>query len=111
MVSLLGGKAEVVFGVQLVTRHRAPRLAALLGLGIAALAAASEPSPERVARVVLLIAGRLAGALCVVAPVTAGMGLALATASSQGAPVLDPVAVALAYSACVAACTMAVGPG
>jgi len=143
MVSLLAAKAEVVFGVQLVTRHRAPRLAALLGLGIAALAAASEPSPERVARVVLLIAGtlaavsasrllspgpalaaarivvapwwlvptgRLAGALCVVAPVTAGMGLALATASSQGAPVLGPVAVALAYSACVAACTMAVAP-
>lgn len=60
MVRGLTAKAEVVFGVQLVTRHRAPRLAALLALGIAGLAAASEPSPERVARVVLLVAGMLA---------------------------------------------------
>ncbi|MBI2616239.1 MAG: hypothetical protein HYW52_11315, partial [Gemmatimonadetes bacterium] len=136
MMSLLAAKAEVVFGLQLVTRHRAPRLAALLGLGVAALAAASEPSPERVARVVLLVAGtlaavsasrllspgpalaaarmvvapwwlvptgRLAGALCVLGPVTVGMGLALATASPQGAPVLSAVAVALAYAGCVAA--------
>ncbi len=60
MVSLLAAKAEVVFGLQVVTRHRAPRLAALLGLGVAALAAASDPPPERVARVVLLVAAMLA---------------------------------------------------
>lgn len=58
-MNLLTAKAEVVFGLQLVTRHRAPRLAALLGLGLAALAAASEPSTERVARVTLLVAGML----------------------------------------------------
>ncbi len=60
MVSLLAAKAEVVFGLQLATRHRAVRLAAFLALGIAGLAAASEPSPERVARVVLLVAALLA---------------------------------------------------
>ncbi len=60
MMNLLAAKGELVFAVQLVTRHRAPRLAALLGLGVAALAAASEPSPDRVARVVLLVAGMLA---------------------------------------------------
>src|SRR3970040_264092 len=47
-------------GVRGAARPPPPRLAALLRLGIAALAAASEPSPERVARVVLLIAGTLA---------------------------------------------------
>jgi len=60
MLNLLAAKAEVVFGLQLVTRHRAPRLAALLGLGVAALAAVSAPSPERTARVVLLVGGTLA---------------------------------------------------
>lgn len=140
MVNLLAAKAEVVFGLQLVTRHRAPRLAAFLGLGVAALAAASEPSAERVARVVLLVAGtlaavaasrllspgpalaaarmvvaswwlvptgRLVGVLCVVGPVTVGMGLALASASPEGAPILVPTAVALTFAACVASCTMA----
>jgi hypothetical protein len=143
MVSLLAAKAEVVFGLQLVTRHRAPRLAALLGLSIGALAAASAPSPERVARVVLLMAGtlaavaasrllspgpalaaarmvvaawwlvplgRLAGVLCVVGPITLGTGLALASASPQGAPILGPTAVALAFAACVSSCTMALAP-
>jgi len=143
MVNLLAAKAEVVFAVQLVTRHRAPRLAALLGLGVAALAAASEPSPERVARVTMLVAGMLAavaasrllapgpalasarivvapwwlvpagrilGVLCVVGPVTVGMGLALASASPQGSPIVGPAAVALTFAACVASCTMALAP-
>jgi len=143
MVNPLAAKAEVLFGVQLVTRHRAPRLAALLGLSIAALAAASGPSPERVARVVLLMAGtlavvaasrllspgpalaaarmvvapwwlvptgRLAGVLCVAGPITLGVDLALASASPQATPILGPTAVALAFAASVASCTMAVAP-
>lgn len=60
MLNLLAAKGELVLAVQLTTRHRAPRLAALLGLGLAALAAASEPPLDRVARVVLLVAGMLA---------------------------------------------------
>ena len=140
MLNLLAAKAEVVFGLQLVTRHRAPRLAALLGLGVAALAAVSAPSPERTARVVLLVGGtlaavaasrllspgpalaaarmvvapwwlvptgRLVGVLCVVGPLTVGVGLALASASPQGAPILAPTAVAVGFAVCVASCTMA----
>lgn len=143
VVSPLAGKAEVVLGLQLVTRHRAPRLVALLSLAIAGLAATSGPSPERGAHLVLLAAGtlaavagsrllspgpalaaarmvvapcwmvpagRLGGVLCVVGPFVLGMGLALATASPHGAPVVGPVAVALAYAGCVGACTMAVAP-
>lgn len=63
MLNLLATKAELVFAVQVATRHRAPRLAAMLGLGLAALAAASQPPPDRIARVVLLVAGMLA-AVC-----------------------------------------------
>ncbi len=60
MVSLLAVKAEVVLGLQLVSRHRAPRLAALLALGVAGLTASADPSPERVARVALFVAATLA---------------------------------------------------
>lgn len=83
MLSLLAAKAEVVLGLQFVTRHRAPRLAALLGLGLAALAAASEPSAERVARVSLLVAGTLAA---VSASRLLSPGPALATARMVVAP-------------------------
>lgn len=143
MVSLLPVKGELVFAVQLVTRHRAPRLAAVLGLGLAALAAASEPPRERVARVVLLVAGmlagvsasrllspgpalaaarmvvapwwmvaagRLAGALCVLGPVTMGLAVLLAATAPRGAPVPALTAVAVAYAGCVGACTMAAAP-
>lgn len=143
MVSLLAAKAEVVFGLQLVSRHRAARLAALLALGVAGLAASSQPSPERVSRVVLFVAatlaavsasrllspgpafaagrmvvapwwlvpvGRLVGAMCVVGPMTIGVALALAAASTQTAPLAGPVAVACGYAVCLAACVMGVTP-
>ncbi len=56
----LAAKAEVTLGLQLVTRHRAVRLAALLAVGVTATAAASAPSVDRVAHVMLWIGGTLA---------------------------------------------------
>jgi hypothetical protein len=56
----LAAKAEVVLGLQLVTRQRSVRLAALLAVGVTAAAAASAPSVDRVAHVMLWIAGTLA---------------------------------------------------
>jgi len=60
MVSRLAVKAEVLFGLALVTRHRAPRLAALLALAIVATAATTEPGPGAVGNAVLLIGAILA---------------------------------------------------
>ncbi len=60
MVTRLAVKAEVLFGLALVTRHRAPRLAALLALAIVATAAATEPTPRAIANAVLLIGAILA---------------------------------------------------
>lgn len=60
MTNALAVKGELVLAVQLVTRHRAPRLTALLGLGLAVLAAASKPRPDLGARMVVLVAGMLA---------------------------------------------------
>jgi hypothetical protein len=56
---LLALKAEALLGLQLVTRHRAPRLAAVLGLGLVAGAAVS-PSGQTSGRSVLLIGSTLA---------------------------------------------------
>jgi len=56
----LAAKAEVVLGLQLVTRHRTVRLAALLAVGITATVAASAPSVDRVTQVMLWIGGTLA---------------------------------------------------
>jgi hypothetical protein len=53
-------KAEVILGLHLVTRHRAVRLAALLATAIAATAASSDPSADRVGRVMVLIGAMLA---------------------------------------------------
>ncbi len=68
-------KAEALLGLHLVTRHRAPRLAGVLGLALVAAAAVSESGPG--ARSVLLIGSTLAvvGASRVLAP-----GPALASA-------------------------------
>ena len=52
-------KAEAVLGLQLVTRHRAPRLAAGLGLALAATAAVSRSGPPG-AGLVLLIGSTVA---------------------------------------------------
>ncbi len=58
----------------------------------------------------LVPAGRLVGALLLVGPMTIGVALALAAASSQSAPLAGPVAVACAYALCVAACVMGATP-
>lgn len=60
MVTRLAVKAEVLFGLALVTRHRAPRLAALLALAIVATAATTEPTPQATANAVVLIGAILA---------------------------------------------------
>ena len=57
---LLAAKAEVILGLQLVTRHRTVRLAAWLAVGVTAATAASAPSVDRVAHVMLWIGGTLA---------------------------------------------------
>ena len=53
----LAAKAEVILGLQLATRHRAVRLAALLAVGMTATVAASAPSVDRAAHVMLWIGG------------------------------------------------------
>jgi hypothetical protein len=131
-------KAEALLGLHLVTRHRAPRLAAVLGLALVATAAASG-SGHSPARPVLLIAstvavvaasrllaggpalaaarmvaarwwvvpvGRLAGALCAVAPFTLGMAAMLAGSHGDAGP-WRLAWVAGAYAAVLIACTMA----
>lgn len=79
--ALLGFKAEVVLAVQLITRHRAPRLAAFLAL-IVVLALALGASDEAAGRALLLVAGTLgvAAASRILAP-----GAALASARRTAA--------------------------
>jgi hypothetical protein len=56
---LLALKAETLLGLQLVTRHRAPRLAAMLGLALTA-GAAVLPSGQAGSRSILLVGSTLA---------------------------------------------------
>jgi len=79
---LQGLKAEAVLGLHLVTRHRAPRLAGVLGLALLAAAAVSQSGDAR-GRSVLLIGSTLAavGASRLLAP-----GPALAAARMVAAP-------------------------
>lgn len=80
-------KAEALLGLHLVTRHRAPRLAAVLGLALVAAAAASGSGPD--ARSVLLIGSTLAvvGASRLLAHGPALAGARMAAARWWVAPV------------------------